>query len=56
MIKIRKFPFNLLHKQGIKIGGIFDGEFRFVTNRNVTRDDCYAVVNVLRGILETNKH
>jgi threonine aldolase len=39
------------YKRGIKINPAENGEFRFVTNYWVTRDDVYTVVNTLKEVL-----
>ncbi len=40
-----------LLKRGIKILPLFLGEFRFVTNKDVTREDCHYVINVLKELV-----
>jgi threonine aldolase len=40
-----------LSKRGIKILPLSDGEFRFVTNKDVTAADCAYVIDVLKELL-----
>jgi threonine aldolase len=40
-----------LLKRGVKILPLFDGEFRFVTNKDVTAEDCGYVIKVLKELL-----
>lgn len=42
----------VLKKKGIKINGIDKGEYRFVTNKDVTREDVLYVVEVLKEIVK----
>jgi hypothetical protein len=42
-------------KRGIKILPLFDGEFRFVTNKDVTAEDCGYVTDVLKELLQQIK-
>ena len=46
--KIDRFPAAMLDA-GIKITGLHDGEFRFVTNHDVTRADCDTVAAAVRA-------
>lgn len=41
--------------RGFKICGREGGQLRFVTNKDVTREDCGAVVKAMRDILEKSK-
>jgi threonine aldolase len=43
-----------LLKRGVKILPLFDGEFRFVTNKDVTRADCDYVIDALKALLAQN--
>ena len=49
--KTARFPEAMLEK-GIKVTGLHDGEFRFVTNHDVTRDDCSTVAAAVRAFAE----
>lgn len=40
-----------LRKKGIKINGIDKGEYRFVTNKDVTKEDVMYVAEVLKGLV-----
>lgn len=42
---------NGLYKKGIKVNGKEAGEYRFVTNKDVTREDVLYVVNVVRQLI-----
>jgi hypothetical protein len=44
-----------LLKRGIKILPLFEGEFRFVTNKDVSAEDCGYVIDVLKELLQQNK-
>lgn len=41
-----------LKEKGIKINGIDKGEYRFVTNKDVTREDTFYVAKVLKEIVK----
>ncbi|MDF2674649.1 MAG: low-specificity L-threonine aldolase [Clostridiales bacterium] len=42
----------VLKQKGIKINGIDKGEYRFVTNKDVTREDVLYVVEILKEIVK----
>lgn len=48
---VKALPERLL-EQGFKICGMENGELRFVTNRDTTREDCEALVNTIGGFLK----
>ena len=49
--KIARFP-EAMYKAGLKVTGLSDGEFRFVTNNDVSRADCDTIAAAVRAYAE----
>lgn len=49
--KIARFP-EAMYEAGLKVTGLHDGEFRFVTNNDVSRADCDTIAAAVRAFAE----